>query len=111
MLTMMGDSFPGRVGASLLSALSSRECDLVEILVTYSPKEFVERAVHLLRFPAILRHVREHLIRMSRNNRGLFDSASSSRAFYRSMFVVKNVKAISSTVENKRKRPHIIVND
>lgn len=113
MLTMLGDSFPGRVGVSLLSALSSNECDLVELLVSYSSKEYVERAVQFLRFPAILRHVREHLMSMSTSNSGLFDSASSARTFYRSMFAVKDVELImtSPILENKRKRPHIIVND
>jgi predicted O-linked N-acetylglucosamine transferase (SPINDLY family) len=72
MLTCMGDSFAGRVGASLLNAIGLSE------LVTRSLPEYERRALELARDPRTLAHLKSKLAR-NRDTYPLFDTAHSTR--------------------------------
>jgi predicted O-linked N-acetylglucosamine transferase (SPINDLY family) len=72
MLTCMGDSFAGRVGASLLNALGLNE------LVTRSLPEYERRALELARNPAALTDLKRKLAR-NRDSHPLFDTVRSTR--------------------------------
>jgi protein O-GlcNAc transferase len=71
-LTCMGKTFPGRVGASLLRALGLPE------LVTTSLAEYEELALALARDPARLGAIKAKLMR-NRDTEPLFDTARFTR--------------------------------
>ena len=82
LLTLMGNSFPSRVSASLLNALQLPE------LVTYSRAEFEERAINLASKPSLLRGIKNKILENSRNS-ALFDTArytSDLESAYRQIF-------------------------
>ncbi len=56
MLTLMGSTFPGRVAASLLSAVGLSE------LITHTPEEYEKRAIELACDQQTLKTIQEHLI-------------------------------------------------
>jgi predicted O-linked N-acetylglucosamine transferase (SPINDLY family) len=72
MLTCVGDSFAGRVGASLLNAVGLKE------LVTPSLPEYEHLALNLARDPRALAHLKAKL-EENRNTTPLFDTARSTR--------------------------------
>jgi predicted O-linked N-acetylglucosamine transferase (SPINDLY family) len=72
-LTWLGETFAGRVAASLLTAVG-----LSELIVT-GPDEYVERAIALARDPAALARYRAHLSGPGRQS-ALFDTAATTRA-------------------------------
>jgi predicted O-linked N-acetylglucosamine transferase (SPINDLY family) len=76
-LTRMGESFAGRVAASLLRALSLPESDLAE-LITTTPTAYEALAIELALNPARLRDLRERLAR-NRLTTPLFDTAAFTR--------------------------------
>jgi protein O-GlcNAc transferase len=67
-LTMVGNTFPGRVASSLLRAI-----DLSE-LITPNPNEYENLAIDLAKNPKRLQVIKEKLIK-NRHNSPLFDSA------------------------------------
>jgi predicted O-linked N-acetylglucosamine transferase (SPINDLY family) len=71
-LTRLGDGFPGRVGASLLTAAGLPE------LITHSAEEYEATALALARDPARLRAIREKLV-SNRVSAPLFDTARFTR--------------------------------
>jgi predicted O-linked N-acetylglucosamine transferase (SPINDLY family) len=82
LLTLMGDSFPSRVSASLLNVLQLPE------LVTYSRAEFEERAINLASEPGLLKEIKNKLVD-SRYNSALFDTARYAKnleSAYRQIF-------------------------
>ena len=72
MLTCMGDSFAGRVGASLLNTLGLKD------LVTQSLPEYERRALDLARDPRALAHLKTTLEK-NRDTCALFDTARFTR--------------------------------
>ena len=72
LLTSLGTSFPGRVGASLLQAVGLPE------LVTQSLAEYEARALQLAQDPALLRALRDKL-RDNRLSQPLFNTAGFAR--------------------------------
>jgi len=66
-LTCLGETFAGRMGASLLTAIGMPE------LVTRTPEEYEHRAVELATHPTNLQHYKETLAR-NRDTARLFDS-------------------------------------
>ena len=72
MLTRLGDAYPGRVAASLVTAAGLGE------LVTQSAQEYEALALALARDPARLKALREKLI-ASRATAPLFDTAQLAR--------------------------------
>ena len=66
-LTSIGETFPGRVAASLLKAVGLPE------LITYSQEEYVDLAIELANDPQRLRSIRNKLIE-NRSTTSLFDS-------------------------------------
>ena len=71
-LTCMGGSFAGRVGASLLNAIGLPE------MVTRSTEEYEARALALVRDPALLAEIRAKLAR-NRDTHPLFDTVRFTR--------------------------------
>lgn len=71
-LTCVGDSFAGRVGASLLNAMGLNE------LVTQSFVDYERRALELARNPRMLAHLKAKLEK-SRDTGPLFDTARFTR--------------------------------
>jgi len=71
-LTQLGEIFPGRVGASLLTAAGLPE------LITRTPEEYETTALALARDPARLTAIREKL-KANRANAPLFDMARFTR--------------------------------
>ena len=71
-LSCMGSTFAGRVGASLLSAIGMPE------LVTHSLAEYEARALLLARDPSALAEVKEKLLR-NRTTQPLFDTTRFTR--------------------------------
>ena len=71
-LTLLGETFAGRVGAGLLSAVGLPE------LITHSPQEYEECALNFARDPGALAAVREKLAR-NRLTHPLFDTARFTR--------------------------------
>ena len=71
-LTCAGSTFPGRVGASLLSAVGLPE------LIAPTPDEYEKLAVALARDPERLGQLRERLVQ-SRMTAPLFDTARFAR--------------------------------
>jgi protein O-GlcNAc transferase len=81
-LTCLGESFPGRVGASLLSAIGLAE------LITHSLEEYEAFARRLAQDPILLRSIKTKLVR-NRYTHPLFDTTLSTRnieAAYRTMW-------------------------
>jgi protein O-GlcNAc transferase len=72
MVTQMGVSFAGRVGASLLTAIGLPE------LIAHAPSEYEALALRLARDPAALAAVKEKLAR-NRATHPLFDTARFTR--------------------------------
>jgi predicted O-linked N-acetylglucosamine transferase (SPINDLY family) len=72
LLTRPGNTFPGRVAASLLMALDMPE------LVTSSPEEYEQVALALARDPDRLARVKAKLLR-NRRTEPLFDTARFTR--------------------------------
>jgi predicted O-linked N-acetylglucosamine transferase (SPINDLY family) len=86
-LTCMGQTFAGRMAASLLRAMSLPESTLAE-LITTSEQEYEARAIELALDPERLRQLRERLDR-NRRTTPLFDTAAFTRhleAAYTAMF-------------------------
>ena len=86
-LTCMGQTFAGRMAASLLRAMSLPESTLAE-LITTSKQEYEARAIELALDPERLRQLRERLDR-NRRTTPLFDTAAFTRhleAAYTAMF-------------------------
>ncbi len=86
-LTCMGQTFAGRMAASLLRAMSLPESTLAE-LITTSEQEYEARAIELALDPERLRQLRERLDR-NRRTTPLFDTAAFTRhleAVYTAMF-------------------------
>src|ERR1035441_1311944 len=84
-LTCMGQTFAGRMAASLLRAMSLPESTLAE-LITTSEQEYEARAIELALDPERLRQLRKRLDR-NRRTTPLFDTAAFTRhleAAYRS---------------------------
>jgi predicted O-linked N-acetylglucosamine transferase (SPINDLY family) len=75
-LTLLGHTFAGRVGASLLQALG------LEQLITTSADEYEALALKLAREPAILDGIKRKLA-ASRNNSPLFDTERATRSLER----------------------------
>ena len=73
MLTKEGDTFAGRVAASLLAAVGLPE------LVAPSRDAYVERAIALAADPAALARLKAHLVGPGRAS-ALFDTARTTRA-------------------------------
>lgn len=73
MLTLLGDSFAGRVGASLLHAVDLREC------IAGSPAEYRSLCIHLGRQPERLGQLRRRLIE-GRASAPLFDMGQFVRS-------------------------------
>jgi protein O-GlcNAc transferase len=71
-LTCLGESFPGRVGASLLSAIGLPE------LITRSLDEYEAMALRLAQDPGLLASLRAKLAR-NRDSYPLFDTERSTR--------------------------------
>jgi predicted O-linked N-acetylglucosamine transferase (SPINDLY family) len=71
-LTQLGDIFPGRVGASLLTAAGLPE------LIAHSSQEYEAMALDLARNPAKLKTIREKLA-ANRATAPLFDMARFTR--------------------------------
>jgi predicted O-linked N-acetylglucosamine transferase (SPINDLY family) len=71
-LTLRGESFAARVGASLLRAV-----DLPELIME-TRENYVKKAIDLGRNPALLTALKERL-RLSRTTASLFDSVSYTR--------------------------------
>lgn len=80
-LTMRGETFAGRVAASLLTAVGLRE------LVTGSVAEYVARALSLARDPDERERLRTHLAGPGRAS-PLFDTAATTRALERAYRVM-----------------------
>jgi predicted O-linked N-acetylglucosamine transferase (SPINDLY family) len=83
----MGQTFAGRMAASLLRAMSLPESTLAE-LITTSKQEYEARAVELALDPERLRQLRKRLDR-NRRTTPLFDTAAFTRhleAAYAAMF-------------------------
>ena len=72
MLTCMGDSFAGRVGASLLNAVGLKD------LVTQSLPEYERRALELACDPRVLAHLAAKLEK-NRDTCPLFETARFTR--------------------------------
>lgn len=72
MLTRIGDSFAGRVAASLLTAIGLPQ------LVTQSPAEFEALALRLFHNRKLLDEIRQELAR-NRDTRPLFDTERMTR--------------------------------
>jgi predicted O-linked N-acetylglucosamine transferase (SPINDLY family) len=86
-LTCMGQTFAGRMAASLLRAMSLPESTLAE-LITTSKQEYEARAIELALDPERLRQLRERLDR-NRRTTPLFDTTAFTRhleAAYTAMF-------------------------
>ena len=86
-LTCMGQTFAGRMAASLLRAMSLPESTLAELIAT-SEQEYEARAIELALDPERLRQLRERLDR-NRRTTPLFDTAAFTRhleAVYTAMF-------------------------
>jgi len=86
-LTCMGQTFAGRMAASLLRAMSLPESTLAELIAT-SEQEYEARAIELALDPERLRQLRERLDR-NRRTTPLFDTAAFTRhleAAYTAMF-------------------------
>ncbi|MDP1611954.1 MAG: tetratricopeptide repeat protein [Sulfuritalea sp.] len=66
MVSMLGDSFAGRVGASLLHAAGLREC------IAGSPAEYLALCIDLYRQPERLRQIKQQLV-ANRTGAPLFD--------------------------------------
>ena len=64
----MGNTFPGRVAASLLNAVGLPE------LVTHTPQEYEQRAIELARDPVALKSIQGRLVD-NRLSKPLFDTA------------------------------------
>jgi predicted O-linked N-acetylglucosamine transferase (SPINDLY family) len=80
-LTCLGESFAGRVAASLLKAIG------LDVLITRTSDEYEELALRLAHDRAYLRSLRERL-RHNRHDAPLFDTRSATRhieAAYRTM--------------------------
>ena len=80
-LTLLGNTFPGRVAASLLNAVGLSE------LVTHTPEEYEQRAIELARDPLALKVVKDHLAE-NRFTKPLFDTKLFTRdieTLYRKM--------------------------
>jgi predicted O-linked N-acetylglucosamine transferase (SPINDLY family) len=69
LLTQIGETFAGRVAASLLRAVGLPQ------LVTHSAQEFEQFAIDLAHDPARMQSLREHL-KAARNSAPLFDTAA-----------------------------------
>ena len=67
-LTLLGNTFPGRVAASLLNAVG------LPGLVAHTPKEYEQRAIELARDPLVLKAIQERLVD-NRLSKPLFDTA------------------------------------
>lgn len=82
MLTCLGTTFPGRVGASLLSALNLSE------LITYSHDQYEDQAIKLATDPEYLRAVTGKL-KLNRSQGALFNSqlfAKNIESIYRNIY-------------------------
>jgi predicted O-linked N-acetylglucosamine transferase (SPINDLY family) len=66
-LTLLGNTFPGRVAASLLSAVGLPE------LITHTSQEYEERAIELAHDPLALKHLKDRLVE-NRLTKPLFDT-------------------------------------
>ena len=66
-LTLLGNTFPGRVAASLLNAVGLAE------LVTHTPQAYEQRAIELARDPLALRAIQDRLVE-NRLTKPLFDT-------------------------------------
>ncbi|APB98374.1 tetratricopeptide repeat protein [Polynucleobacter asymbioticus] len=66
-LTLLGNTFPGRVAASLLNAVGLAE------LVTHTPQAYEQRAIELARDPLALRGIQDRLVE-NRLTKPLFDT-------------------------------------
>ena len=67
-LTLLGNTFPGRVAASLLNAVG------LPGLVSHTPQEYEQRAIELARDPLALKAIQERLVD-NRLSKPLFDTA------------------------------------
>jgi predicted O-linked N-acetylglucosamine transferase (SPINDLY family) len=76
-LTCMGDTFAGRMGASLLRAMSLPESTLAELIAT-SEQAYENLAIELALDPARLQNIRDQLAR-NRLSAPLFDTARFTR--------------------------------
>jgi predicted O-linked N-acetylglucosamine transferase (SPINDLY family) len=86
-LTLMGETFAGRMAASLLRAMSLPESSLAE-LITASKQEYEARAISLALDPERLRRLRERL-ESNRRTTPLFDTTAFTRhleAAYAAMY-------------------------
>jgi predicted O-linked N-acetylglucosamine transferase (SPINDLY family) len=72
-LTVLGETFAGRVAASLLTAVG------LPGLIAATPDDYGERATALARDPAALARHRAHLAGPGRES-ALFDTAATARA-------------------------------
>lgn len=88
-LTCLGESFPGRVGASLLGAIGLPE------LVTRSLEEYEAMAIRLAQDPALLGSITAKLAR-NRDTYPLFDTRRSTR----------HIEAAYRTIWNKHQQGH-----
>eukprot|EP01031_Cornospumella_fuschlensis_P030608 gene30608-36984_t len=108
LLTMSGDSFPNRVGASLLSGLlhDSQDDSIVDVrnlLLAHNKKEFADRAVELLQNKDVLSRIQCALLLHLYNQYGVFslDETSEMRDVrYANHFIamlqaMKEVKAFA----------------
>ena len=71
-LTLIGESFAGRVAASLLSAMNLQE------LITHTPEEYEALAIELAKHPEKLMMIRERLVK-NRLTSTLFDTVLYTR--------------------------------
>ena len=81
-LTLPGSTFPGRVAASLLSALAMQE------LIVQTPEEYERRAIELARDKAALKAIKERLA-MNRLTKPLFNTplfTKNLEALYQKMY-------------------------
>jgi predicted O-linked N-acetylglucosamine transferase (SPINDLY family) len=76
-LTCMGETFAGRMGASLLRAMSLPESTLAELIAT-SEQAYENLAIELALDPARLQNIRDQLAR-NRLSAPLFDTARFTR--------------------------------
>lgn len=65
-LTKIGNAMPARVAASFLKAADMEDC------ITYSPEEYIERAVEIASNPDVLAGLKKHL-KDNKNKLPLFD--------------------------------------
>ena len=83
-LTLTGDSFASRVGASMLSAIGLPE------LITYTEKEYEEKAIELANNPNIIKKIKNKL-----------EENKISKPLFNAKLFTKNVETVYKSIHKR----------